>query len=294
MGDRIAQGLGIEAVHVHGSRPSELGLAAARGALAQAQADAEGVGLIIDCSTLPGDHSLPWSLANLLAHELGCREVMAFSTQGAGCAGLLVALRVANALLTREPRLGPALLVASDCVPAGGRSCLPISVMGDASSAVVLGAASSEHQRKAPRLLSVVTSTLGAHHAVVTGHGCPPLLKIDGRAFEDRILPLHFVMCRRILLRALSGAGRRWEDIAHLVYPNTSLLDRDSVVRALGLTHSQLCGPGPQHLGHAFASDLVLNFPSPCPPLDARQCLGLLAAGSGFTWGAAILGPGEG
>ena len=60
------------------------------------------------------------------------------------------------------------------------------------------------------------------------------------------------------------------------------------MARSLGIGVERLSGPGPRFVGHAFASDLVLNFPE-VPP-DPEHCVALLAVGSGFVWGAAIVG----
>jgi 3-oxoacyl-[acyl-carrier-protein] synthase III len=159
--------------------------------------------------------------------------------------------------------------------------------MGDAASAVVLSAGPA---LTGPRIVvrAVTTTTLGTHHALVRAAGCPPRIEVDAAAFERNILPVHFVMCERVLSRALDQAGIRREAISHLVYPNTSALDRSSVARALGFPPEALTGPGPRHLGHAFASDLLLNLPERTT-LEPGTTVALLGVGSGFTWGAAIL-----
>jgi 3-oxoacyl-[acyl-carrier-protein] synthase III len=287
--ERILSGLGIDAVRVHRGPPSELALRAARRALHRAGVSPSNVRLVIDHSTLPGDYPAIWSLANCVSSELGASDAMAFGVHGAGCAGLMMALRTARALIETEPDLAPALLVAADCAPDGGRSCLPISVMGDGASAVVLGTAPTGNQ-PVPRLLSVVTRTLGTHHDVIVARGGPALPEVDGRAFEALILPLHFTMSRRVLLRALTEAGKSLDDLRHLVYPNTTERDRASIARALGLRREQMSGPGPHLLGHVWASDLVLNFPEVPADREAGSCTALLAVGSGFTWGASVVG----
>ncbi len=125
---------------------------------------------------------------------------------------------------------------------------------------------------------------------MIVGQGLPAIPEVDGRAFEERILPLHFIMSRRVLWRALRRANKQLEDVEHLVYPNTSALDRSSIARSLGLAAERLSGPGPRWLGHAFASDLVLNFPPLPGEPSPTWCVALLAVGSGFTWGAGIVG----
>jgi 3-oxoacyl-[acyl-carrier-protein] synthase III len=284
---RIDESLGIEAVRAHDGKPSELALRAARDALAQAGVDPTRLRLVVDYSTLPGDQPGVWSLANQIQAALECPEAIALSTSGSGCAGLHLALRTACALMRAERDLDLALLVAADCVGATGRCCLPVSILGDAASAVVLSR-KAPVGRRAPRILSVATSTLGAFHAVIHLGGSPPRNQIDGHAFESKILPVHFVMSQRVLDRALGQAGQAREQVRHLVYPNTSDLDRDSVRRALGIGPERLSGPGPRELGHGFASDMVINLPPTTG--DPNQWTALLAVGSGFTWGACIVG----
>ena len=169
---RLTAGLGIEAVRAHPGPPSSLGREAAQKALDSAGVKTSSVRLIVDYSTLPGDRPGLWSLANRLQHELGCQDAATLSAQGSGCAGLHLALRTACALMRREPELEVALLVASDCVGSLGRCCLPVSILGDAASAVVL--ARSAPARGAVRILSVKLSTLGAHHDLICLAGSPP------------------------------------------------------------------------------------------------------------------------
>jgi hypothetical protein len=64
-----------------------------------------------------------------------------------------------------------------------------------------------------------------------------------------------------------------------------------SVARALEFDQKLLLGPGPRNTGHAFANDLLINgdslFKLNTP--EGRVHSAWLAAGSGFTWGAAII-----
>ncbi len=288
---RIVAGLGIESVGVHDRVASTLAAEAGRRALERAQVSAEEVRLILDYSTLAGDYPGLWSLANKVQADLGCADAAALTTSGSGCAGLHLGLRVALAMMQSDPALDVALLVASDCVGDRGRACLPISILGDGASAIVLGRG-DRAPATAPRILGLACSTLGAYQEVIRLDGSPPQLQIDGHRFESKVLPLHFVMSQRVLARALARAQKRVEDIDALVYPNTTALDRESVVRALGIAPERLSGPGPSELGHVFASDMVINLPPSLPTgtPDPAQCTALLAVGSGFTWGACIVG----
>ena len=267
--------------------PSEAGRLAAARALDGAGLEPIAIDAIIDFSTLPGDHPGVWSLAHKLQADLGCCNALPMSVTGSGCAGFFVALRVAAALLRSEFPQGAALLVASDRVASGGRCSLPISIMGDAASAIVVSMRAPA-QRSCARVAGLCATTLGAHHDIVTLRGLPPVIEVDAAAFEAKILPLHFIMCHRVLGRALSQARRQLRDVSAVTYPNTTRLDRESIMRALSLSPSMLSGSGPEAQGHAFASDLIINLPRIWGEWDG-ECVAVLGVGSGFTWGACIL-----
>ena len=282
---RLEAQLGVTSVAQHPGRPSELALPAVTRALERAGVQPAELGAILDYSTLPGDHPGVAALANQVQGALGADRAVPFGVSGSGCAGWLVALRVAATWLCAHG--GATLLFGADCSPVVGRCSLPVSIMGDAASAAVL---SVIPPRSTPRLrlLAVTTTTLGTHHALIRASGSPPRIEIDAGAFEQFVLPLHFVMCERVLTRALTEAARTRDSITHLVYPNTTALDRASVERALALPSARFPGPGPEQLGHAFANDLLINLPDPLA-LEPPATIAMVGVGSGFTWGAAIL-----
>lgn len=287
---KLEANLGISRLAVFPGRPSELGMRAARKALEAAQVEPKQLDLIVDFSTLPGDRPGLWSLANHLQAELGADQAAGFSVHGGGCAGLHVALSAACAFLKARERPSLALLVAADCAGNYGRASLPISVMGDGAAALVVG---TKHFSRpaAPRIAAIQTATLGALQDIVTLRGVPPRIEVDGMGFIKSVLPIHFIMTSRVLQRALAQANCKIQDLDWVSYPNTTLLDRSSVARALGIELTQLSGPGPAELGHAFASDLIINCPQPLFSADRTgvHYAALVAVGSGFTWGACIL-----
>ena len=285
---RLEAGLGIDEVAIHRGSSSSLALEAVARAVEHAGIRPSEIDAIIDFGTWPGDYPAIWCLANQIQAELGSPRATPLGVHGSGCAGLHLALRVAEAWL-RRPADGPrhALLVASDCVPVGGRVSLPVSIMGDAASALVISTDPGP-SRPVVRLGAVATTTVGTHHALLRAEGAPPRIEVDAAAFEASILPIHFVMCQRVLQRALSHADHGIDNLGALVYPNTTALDRQSVARALSIPPDRVCGPGPATLGHAFANDLVINLPH-FATLSIPTAIGLLAVGSGFTWGASVL-----
>jgi 3-oxoacyl-[acyl-carrier-protein] synthase III len=288
---RLTGQLGISSIAHMAQTPSiEFAHRAAEKALERAGLDASSLGLIVDFSTFAADCPRVWSLAHHLQGKLGASKAIALGMRGSGCAGLHFALLVAEAMLKAHPSLQYALLVAADRAPDAGRSCLPVSIMSDAASALVVGRA-AQNPKRLGRIHSIVTEQQGKFAEMLVVNNHPFSMHIDAAAFERKVLPLHFVMLHRLLARALKTAHIDLAAITAYVYPNTTLLDRRSIARGMNVPESFLVGPGPTNLGHAFASDLVINTEAwLAQKHDTAQSFSAwLAAGSGFSWGAAVV-----
>ncbi len=268
----------------------EQGRIAAKRALHAANLSGAQLGLIIDYTTFATDCPRIWSLGHDIQQCLDATDALVLGIHGSGCCGLHIALRTAQAFFSSDPDLRFALLVASDRAPEGGRVCLPISIMADAASALIVARVEIT---PAPigRLRAVLTQSAGRFVDVISTSPLSAAITIDAGKFEQQLLPLHFVVLNRLLRRALAAADLSQHELSALVYPNTSELDRQSVVRALGFDSGSLLGPGPAHHGHAFANDLIINAQALFDSNGSRSCAhsAWLAAGSGFTWGAAIV-----
>jgi 3-oxoacyl-[acyl-carrier-protein] synthase III len=288
---RLLEGLGLSSIATfENHRSSDAAEEAARRALSQAELDPASLGLIIDYSTLAVDSPRVWSLAHYLQGRLAASKALAIGTRGSGCAGLHLALLLAQNLLSANSNLEYALLVAADRAPDGGRCCLPVSVMADAASALVVCRA-EQTKKRLGRVHAVVVHQQGTLADLLVVAPNPCRMHIDSSAFERKVLPLHFVMLHRLLSRATKHAGIEAKRITACVYPNTTALDRMSIARGFELSETVLVGPGPRHLGHAFANDLVINAEALFSTTEKREpgISAWLAAGSGFTWGAAII-----
>jgi 3-oxoacyl-[acyl-carrier-protein] synthase III len=161
--------------------------------------------------------------------------------------------------------------------------------MADAASALVVTRA-NELQTCLARVHTVQLHCDGRCVDVLASTSAQPSISISAATFEQQVAPVHFVLLNRVLSRALDCCRLSRNDISALVYPNTTLLDRQSAIRALDFGSCSLVGPGPTHLGHAFSNDLIINSRE---LLEAKtthsRYSAWLAAGSGFTWGAAIV-----
>ena len=288
---RLMPNLGIESVMCEDRISSrDHGRKAAERALNAAELSGNQLGLIIDYTTFAADSPSIWSLGHDIQQCLSATDALVLGIRGSGCCGLHIALRTAQAFFASDPGLEFALLVASDRAPDGGRVCLPISVMADAASAIIV-ARPELRPNRIGRLRAVITQSSGRFVDVISSTSLPPAITVDSAKFEQQLMPLHFVVLSRLLTRALAAAELSQEAITALIYPNTSERDRQSFVRALDFDSSCLLGPGPVNHGHAFANDLVINAQALFASVGTRSCVhsAWLAAGSGFTWGAAII-----
>ena len=288
---RLLSNLGLDTVLCDSETPSrDRGAQAARRAIEAAGITGKQLGLIIDFTTLAEDASALGSLANHVQHTEQATSAFVLGTRGAGCCGFHAALTVAQAFFKSDPTLEFALLVAADRASEIGRMCLPVSIMADAASAMVL-ARPGNASRRIGCVRAVMTQTNGRFSEVIGADPATRQVVIDSATFETQIVPLHFVVLNRLLNKALKAAELSRADIGAIVYPNTTELDRMSVARALEFDQKLLLGPGPRNTGHAFANDLLINgdslFKLNTP--EGRVHSAWLAAGSGFTWGAAII-----
>ena len=283
--------LGIERVRCCGTLdPYELMVRSARAALAEAGVAGEGVNLIVDFSTLPGEAGFSAPLAHRLASDLGAEASLNLSFKFGGCAGFHLAVMQAAALMRSDARLGVALLVATDSPPPGSRSLLPITIQGDAGSAVVLRGDGGE----GPEIKATEVLTLGHLHGVITlgralqGGGLE--LRIDPPQLERAVMPVYYLHFHRLVHKVLEEAGLALSDIDHFVYSNLSGSDRSGFIRALGIPPGKEPRTSMLEHGHTFASDLVLNYTDLRREGQVRpgQWLLFASAGIGFTWGVTL------
>ncbi|RPJ53380.1 MAG: hypothetical protein EHM24_32960, partial [Acidobacteria bacterium] len=156
---RVEANLGIARVRVcaAGEQPYYLARRAAIEALDKAGIPAGRVDLLIDYSTLPGSGTEYVPMTHRLATDLGLEASLNVNLKFSGCAAFHLAVKLAASLMRADDQLRVALLVAADTPPLGSRSLMPITVQGDAGSAVVL----SSDDSVSPEIVSTAVLTLG-------------------------------------------------------------------------------------------------------------------------------------
>lgn len=286
---RAMEGLGLDRVRVCGSRrPYELVRDAAVQALDQAGLSPRRVDLILDYSTLPGEESRYVSFASLLSAELEAEGSLNLAFKAGGCAGLHLALKTAIGWMGADPDIRSALLVCGDTPPPGNRSLLPITVQGDAGSAIVLRRDAGD----GPTVLAVEAQTAGYLHDTIRlaeRDGRTEIL-VDSVRMEKEVMPVYYLNLLRLVSKALGKSSLQVTDVNHFIYSNISQRDRDGFRRMLGLPEGALPTTAMAEYGHTFASDLVINYADlrNAGRIHPGQLLLFASAGIGFAWGVTL------
>ena len=286
---KAMEGLGLGNVHVCGDKqPYDLVLDSARAALDEAKLRASDLHLIIDYSTMPGESAYYTSFAHALSRDLGTVASLNLSFKAGGCAGMHMALKTALAWMTVDEGIRTALLVTGDTPPPGNRSLLPVTVQGDAGSAVVL----RRDEVVGAEVLDVEVLTLGHLHDAIalTMSGNRLEIRVDPMRMENEVMPIYYLQMLQLVERVLARTAVRLEQIDHFIYTNISQRDHDSFCRMLRLPPSSLRGEAMREYGHTFASDLVINYTDLCRlgQIRAGQLALFVSAGIGFMWGATL------
>jgi 3-oxoacyl-[acyl-carrier-protein] synthase-3 len=286
---RALDNLGLSRVRVCGSQqPYDLALTAAEAAIDEAGISARNIDLIVDYSTFPGENQKSISFAHQLSVDLGAETSMPLSFRAGGCGALHLAIKTALGWMSMDGRIQSALLITGDTAPQHNRSLLPITVQGDAASAVVLRRESAQ----GPRILGVEAMTLGHLHNAIA------LTQVDGKIqltadalmIEHKVMPIFYLHLFRLANKVLSDAGLRLSDVDHFIYSNISRRDREGFRRMVGLPEGGLPLTRMAEFGHTFASDLVINYAEMRREglIRPGQLLLFASAGIGFTWGVTL------
>jgi 3-oxoacyl-[acyl-carrier-protein] synthase-3 len=286
---KAIEGLGLNRVRVCGeNKLYDLVLEAASKAIVEAGIKGRDINLILDYSTWSSESSQSLSFAHKLSDDLGAETAMILSFKVGGCAGLHVAIKTAMGWMSTDETIQTVLLVTGDAAPEGNRSLLPITMHGDAGSAVILRREVGE----GPQLLSVQAMTVGHLHNAITmsrTSGRPDIV-IDALCMEQQVRPVYFLNMLSVINQALAAASLSMKDINHFIYSNLSRRDREGFCKLVGLPKGGLPPTPMEEYGHTFASDLVINYANMQREglIRPGQLLLFASAGIGFTWGATI------
>lgn len=258
--------LGIQRVRLrNGESGSNMAVEASRRALQLAKVDPAQVDVIVEYSILPQEYLVPvWNMSNKVQGDIGAGKSFVVGFSGGGATNYLVALSSAAALLQENDALKTALLVTADITIPGNRvlnPSSPVTVMGDAASAVVL--------QKGAATTTVLDTELwsdGANHDIcyIPGGSLVHPDNADLYRLElDHARYRSFAkadVLQRMTQSLLERAGLKLDDVAAILYPNVSSEDQALCQEALGNKIAEVCATNLATHGHLQGTDFVLNY----------------------------------
>jgi 3-oxoacyl-[acyl-carrier-protein] synthase-3 len=284
----IVERTGIRARHfaAEGVNSSDLGVEAAKRALAAAKCSASSIDLIIVATSTP-DMVFP-STACIVQQKLGVHGCAAFDVQ-AVCAGFVYALTVADSMI-KAGVARKALVIGAEVFSRildfkDRTTCV---LFGDGAGAVVLEASDE------PGLLASALHADGRHVGIlcVPGHVSgghvlgDPLLKMDGPA----VFKLAVSVLERVARDVLAKANRTEADIDWLVPHQANIRIMQSTARKLELPAEKLVVTVHEHGNTSAASiPLALDEAVRGGKIQRGDTVMLEGVGGGFTWGAVLL-----
>jgi 3-oxoacyl-[acyl-carrier-protein] synthase-3 len=296
----IVEKFGLRGKHIAAAdeHVSDMAVSAAARLLEERELDPADVDVVLYYGSMWKDYPV-WQAAPWIAHRLGCAKAYALEYANVSC-GTPVALRLARNFLLAEPDLRNVLLVAA-CREsylldyANERSRFMFN-FGDGAVAGLL-------TRDAPHellgALAVTDGSFALQVKVPAGGSVEPastetvaarrhFLDVADPAqmksgLDEVSLP-NFVAAAR---GALERSGARLEDVSYLCGIHMKRSMHEAILQALGVERAAYL----DDTGHMSGVDplLALDRAARAGELAEGDLVLLLAAGTGYTWAAAVL-----
>ena len=288
----IVQRTGIRErrIAAEGETTSDLGVAAARKALANAGMSADAVDLIVLATSTP-DQTFPASAVTIQA-ALGITRGAAFDMQ-AVCSGFVYALATADRFL-RSGDFRCALVIGSETFSrildwTDRGTCV---LFGDGAGAVVLEAAEQPGTRADRGVLVTKLRSDGRYRAKLFVDGGPSStgtvghLRMEGR----EVFRYAVGMITDVVEDAFNATGYTAADIDWFVPHQANKRIIDGSAHKLGIAPEKIITTVDRH-GNTSAASIPLALAEACADgrIKSGDLVLLEAMGGGFTWASALV-----
>ncbi|ALK09945.1 3-oxoacyl-[acyl-carrier-protein] synthase 3 [Blastochloris viridis] len=288
----IQQRTGIRQRHIaaKGEVTSDLGIAAAKAALADAKIDAHGIDLIVVATATP-DNTFPATAVTIQA-ALGITRGAAFDLQ-AVCSGFIFALATADAMLA-SGRFHRALVIGAETFSrildwTDRTTCV---LFGDGAGAVVLERQEQPGTREDRGIITAHLRSDGRHKSKLYVDGGPSSTQTVGHVrMEGREVFRHAVgMITDVIEDAFLATGYGPGDIDWFIPHQANRRIIDASAQKLGIAPNKVITTVDRHGNTSAASiPLALSVAAGEGRLKPGDLLLLEAMGGGFTWGSVLL-----
>ncbi len=293
----VAARLGIKQVHLQNGAADEtssnMAVAAGREALKRAMIDPQTVDVVVEYSILPQEYLVPvWNMSNKVQAEVGAPKSFVVGFSGGGSSNFMVALSSAAAILSENDSIKTALLVTGDVTIPGNRvlnPADPVTVLGDAASAVVL-------QRDAPGGTVIDTELWsdGNNHDVCYIPGGSLVHPGDISLYRMQLDKARYdafpkaETLRQMSDKLLARAGLSLADVACVLCSNISAEDEAGLQQSFENKISSVCATNRELHGHLQGTDFPLNYLSLIESGKVKQGDYILAVSHGMGATAAV------
>jgi 3-oxoacyl-[acyl-carrier-protein] synthase-3 len=273
-----------------GETTSDLGLAAARAALADAGMSADAVDLIVLATSTP-DQTFPASAVTIQA-KLGITRGAAFDLQ-AVCSGFVFGLATADRFLVAGD-FKCALVIGAETFSRildwNDRSTCVL--FGDGAGAIVLEAAEQPGQRTDRGVLTTHLRSDGRYRSKLYVDGGPSSTGTIGHLrMEGREVFRHAVgMITDVVEDAFKATGYGAKDIDWFVPHQANKRIIDGSAHKLGIAPEKVVSTVDRH-GNTSAASIPLALADACADrrIKPGHLVLLEAMGGGFTWASALI-----
>jgi 3-oxoacyl-[acyl-carrier-protein] synthase-3 len=277
-------------IAAEGEKTSDMGIKAARAALAAAAVDAQTIDLIVLATSTP-DNTFPASAVSIQA-ALGVTRGAAFDLQ-AVCSGFVFSLATVDSLL-RTGAFKRALVIGSETFSrildwTDRTTCV---LFGDGAGAVVVEAQPQPGTRQDRGILTSHLRADGRYKSKLYVDGGPSSTGTVGHLrMEGRAVFKHAVaMITDVIEDAFKATGLTAGDIDWFVPHQANKRIIDDSAQRLGIAPEKIILTVEKHGNTSAASiPLALSVGVADGRIKRGDLLLLEAMGGGFTWGATLL-----
>lgn len=274
---RYKRGFGFDKVCFDPSEDEVGLLRKAVGMLSEFSLVADRIRFVIRPRTIRSPSPYPQNPLQDVRRELGLAHAQAFSITDQACASGLLALQLAEDLLTdRNEPDAVALILAGEKTFGPASQLIPgVAVLGEAAAAVLVGRSPGPNQ-----MIGYAADTIA-----ISGSGLTmteAALGEFGGIYSESLL--------RVIAAALNASGVSAEDLAWYLPHNVSKIVGIRMGRTLGLDSSRIHTANIAETAHCFSADMFINLDSVIADGDIVEgdLFLVTSVGIGATFAAAV------